>query len=250
NLMGFYIRKGIRFGPLRFNISKSGVGLSFGAKGARIGTGPRGAYTHVGRNGVYYRQKINGTVNHPKPTDSAATKDSFDSSSNPNENSVLDENAELSSKTAVDEINARIAQKTYAPAIFQFTSVTSALFVMSGFLYAIIRMQIYETLNVLGFLLFFVLAGIIFFAGYWISEAIEKHEISERTTLIQFELDEETAREYKALSNAFRELSRTDKLWQILSDTPTWDSKRNAGATSLVKRVPIRVSTGSLPFIE
>jgi hypothetical protein len=57
--MGMYIRKAIRVGPIRFNLSKSGVGISAGVKGLRIGTGPRGNYIHAGRHGLYYRQSLN-----------------------------------------------------------------------------------------------------------------------------------------------------------------------------------------------
>ncbi len=56
--MGFYIRRAFRLGPLRLNVSKSGVGLSAGVRGARVGVGPRGAYIHVGRGGLYYRQNL------------------------------------------------------------------------------------------------------------------------------------------------------------------------------------------------
>ena len=56
--MGFYIRKGIRVGPLRFNLSNSGVGISTGIKGFRISSGPRGNYVNIGRGGLYYRAAI------------------------------------------------------------------------------------------------------------------------------------------------------------------------------------------------
>ena len=56
--MGFYIRKGFNFGPMRVNFSKSGVGLSFGVKGLRIGSGPSGNYVHAGRKGVYYKKAL------------------------------------------------------------------------------------------------------------------------------------------------------------------------------------------------
>ncbi len=56
--MGLYLRKSFRAGPIRFNLSKSGIGVSAGVKGARIGTGPRGAYVHAGRYGLYYRQQL------------------------------------------------------------------------------------------------------------------------------------------------------------------------------------------------
>jgi hypothetical protein len=56
--MGFYIRKAFKAGPFRLNLSKSGLGVSFGVKGARIGSGPRGSYVHAGRYGLYYRQQL------------------------------------------------------------------------------------------------------------------------------------------------------------------------------------------------
>src|SRR5258708_34831833 len=56
--LGFYIRKGFNFGPLRLNLSRSGLGASVGVKGARIGMGPRGTYVHLGRGGLYYRQTL------------------------------------------------------------------------------------------------------------------------------------------------------------------------------------------------
>ena len=59
-MMGFYIRKSVKAGPFRFNLSKSGLGVSAGVPGFRIGTGPRGNYVHMGRNGVYYRASLNG----------------------------------------------------------------------------------------------------------------------------------------------------------------------------------------------
>src|SRR5438105_15780431 len=53
--MGFYLRKSVRVGPLRFNLSGSGIGVSCGIPGLRIGTGPRGNYINAGRGGIYYR---------------------------------------------------------------------------------------------------------------------------------------------------------------------------------------------------
>jgi hypothetical protein len=59
--MGWSFRKSIKFGPMRVNFSKSGIGVSAGVKGARISAGPRGTYLNVGRGGVSYRQKLDGT---------------------------------------------------------------------------------------------------------------------------------------------------------------------------------------------
>ncbi len=45
----------------RINVSKRGVGYSFGVKGFRISSGPRGRYLNAGRGGFRYRQKLNST---------------------------------------------------------------------------------------------------------------------------------------------------------------------------------------------
>lgn len=50
--MGFYVRKGFNFGPLRVNFSRSGIGLSLGVKGLRFSAGPNGNFVHAGRKGV------------------------------------------------------------------------------------------------------------------------------------------------------------------------------------------------------
>lgn len=48
-------------GPVRLNVSKSGLGVSTGVRGARIGMNARGrAYVHGGRNGLYYRKTLSG----------------------------------------------------------------------------------------------------------------------------------------------------------------------------------------------
>src|SRR6266850_2541625 len=71
--MGTYLRKALSFGPLRLNLSRSGLGASFGVKGARIGAGPRGMYVHAGRGGLYYRQflgsgfRSSGGASTPQP---------------------------------------------------------------------------------------------------------------------------------------------------------------------------------------
>ena len=57
--MGWFLRKAFRFGPLRFNLSKSGVGISAGVKGARVGVDARGkGYVAGGRGGLYFRKRL------------------------------------------------------------------------------------------------------------------------------------------------------------------------------------------------
>lgn len=58
--MGFYLKKGFNIGPVRVNLSKSGLGISLGGKGLRLGSGPKGAYVHAGKGGLYYRKNLSG----------------------------------------------------------------------------------------------------------------------------------------------------------------------------------------------
>lgn len=58
--MGFYVRKSVKAGPFRFNLSKSGIGFSAGVPGFRVSTGPRGNHVSIGSHGVYYRTTLGG----------------------------------------------------------------------------------------------------------------------------------------------------------------------------------------------
>jgi Protein of unknown function (DUF4236) len=56
--VGWNFRRSIRFGPLRFNLSKSGVGTSVGLPGFRIGKDAKGRHyqqTSVPGTGIYRR---------------------------------------------------------------------------------------------------------------------------------------------------------------------------------------------------
>lgn len=56
--MSFYLRKSVKAGPFRFNLSKSGVGVSVGVPGFRVGAEPRGNYVRVGNGGIQYRSTL------------------------------------------------------------------------------------------------------------------------------------------------------------------------------------------------
>lgn len=51
--MGIRFRKSMNLAPgVRLNLSKSGLGVSVGRRGARFGVGPRGPYTSFGIPGT------------------------------------------------------------------------------------------------------------------------------------------------------------------------------------------------------
>jgi len=59
--MAWYLRKSVSAGPIRFNLSKSGIGASVGVTGFRIGIRPNGSsYVHAGGHGLYMREELGG----------------------------------------------------------------------------------------------------------------------------------------------------------------------------------------------
>ncbi len=58
--MGFGFRKSKKIAPgIKLNMSKNGLGLSFGVKGCRVSVNSKGTYLNAGANGVCYRKKLN-----------------------------------------------------------------------------------------------------------------------------------------------------------------------------------------------
>ena len=58
--MGFSFRKSKKLAPgIRLNVSKSGLGLSGGVRGARVSANTKGeTYVSGGRAGLYYRKRL------------------------------------------------------------------------------------------------------------------------------------------------------------------------------------------------
>jgi hypothetical protein len=57
--MSVFFRKSVKFGPVRLNFSKSGIGTSFGVKGLRVGVSPKGKkYISGGSHGLYFRENM------------------------------------------------------------------------------------------------------------------------------------------------------------------------------------------------
>jgi hypothetical protein len=137
--MGFYVRKSVRVGPFRFNLSKSGIGTSVGIKGFRLGTGPRGNYVHMGRGGVYSRQALASKPQPRQDSEAIPRKDVL-----PPETSDVDQLQEIESGSALemvdsssakllDEINSKHKKIKLLPAsLILFTGVSLVMILLAG----------------------------------------------------------------------------------------------------------------------
>ena len=217
--MGFYFRKSVNLGGLRFNFSKSGVGVSTGVKGFRIGSGPRGNYIQMGRNGVYYKKtwgnsksranEHNNTQNIKKYNQNNYTPKS--------ENEDLDEYTteeicDSSSIELVEEI-----KNNYSKITLKWFSL---LFVFNIYLF------------ILSFIIFAYL------------------DYKRKNTIIFYDIDEETEARLQQFYDAFDEITKCKRKWYILSKNYNFDSKYNAGASSLVNRKDIIIANNVPKYIK
>jgi len=110
----FYIRKSVKVGPLRVNLSKSGIGVSAGIPGFRVSSGPRGNYVHMGRGGLYYRSALGAGSSAPSPAPSPPPT-SDDSQLIEIESASALQMVDESSAALLEEINAKLKATVWWP---------------------------------------------------------------------------------------------------------------------------------------
>lgn len=233
--MSFYIRKSIKIGPLRFNLSKSGIGVSAGVKGFRLGSGPRGNYVHMGRGGLYYRKTLPSTKKKPKNSTNAQY---LEEASPINEQTQLQkiESAHISqmidssSEDLVKELNNKKKKVNIWPFVIVISIITTF------FVYK-------KTGNAMVAFLCLCASSLITFATVLIDRM-------KKTTVLFFDFEPEIESFYQNLCNVFDKISSTSKKWRIDARGEELDKKRNAGANSIISRNEISVGNGIPPNIK
>lgn len=79
---------------------------------------------------------------------------------------------------------------------------------------------------------------------------IHRKNTEKRTSRLFYELDEAEQQKYATIHEALAHLGKSHRIWRIESSSATSDWKRNAGASSLVRRVPISVVSANPPRVE
>ncbi|MBH9538650.1 DUF4236 domain-containing protein [Novosphingopyxis sp. YJ-S2-01] len=222
--MPFYIRKSVKAGPFRFNLSKSGIGVSTGVKGFRVGTGPRGHYIHAGRGGLYYRASIprNGRKQNfeikpaPKSPAPSFNEQKVEMINVSSVNVLQMEDSRFSN--LLNELNEK-QRSTSIKAVLGWSAAGIA------FLLAI-------TAGAPAFIfgLVLILVGIV--AGTFFDDV-------KRTSVLMYELDHDAAEDYGKMTERFDALAACEGCWHVdsggaVQDIHTW--KRNAGASHLVDK--------------
>lgn len=228
--MPFYLRKSVSVGPFRFNLSKSGIGISAGLTGLRLGKGPRGTYVHAGRGGVYYRKTLSnepgGVLFHPK--DSPALQDAPESATR----DVIDSGSVL---RMVDAKSADVLQElNYRPRSYEaWLTVICTVAIVSG--------------------LFFVtlpwwLSGAVLAAGLVVIVFMQQRSSVNKTVAMLYDLEPEVEQSYARLHEVFDELRRAKGIWHVEARVESVNS--NDHVTQEVHRKHIEITNGLPPFLR
>jgi hypothetical protein len=214
--VGFYIRKSIRMGAVRLNLSKSGVGVSTGVTGFRVGVNGRGTYVHMGRGGLYYRKQLSwkhrpgGAPRSLPPSSPGAIVEPANSGVLFTEN--LAQPLDVHTNNADDS-----ALLTH----FRHHSDWSVLIlVMAG----LALLTSFEStawtigLSAIALLLFLL------------------HVAQAHRGILIYDLDDQAIERYQTFVDSFASFFRSSRMWLYEEQAVTSDWKRNAGATWLIKR--------------
>ena len=237
--MGFYIRKSVRVGPFRFNLSKSGVGVSAGVPGLRVGSGPRGNYIHMGRGGLYYRKTFssNGKVGYPdKPQSKFSEARRVEQLENTHEPLYEIESGDInrmvdsSSKDLVDELNLKRKRIRLWPWLLVVTVVAYGVIIQRG-LGASVGYDILAAGLVLVFVAFY-------------------RDIVGKTTVMIYDIDQDFTEVLEQLQAAFNAMRRCRASWHLEAEGSVNDRKYHAGASKLVRRKSITLTLSNPPFVK
>ncbi len=232
--MGFYIRKSIRLGPVRLNLSKSGIGTSIGIKGFRIGSGPRGNYIHAGRNGFYYRTSLpsSKSISRSAPALQQEPITSLlpipDATHGPFQNiesgDVL-QMVDASSESLLEELNQKQKLIRFWPFIAALTTAAALL-------------------GNSDFLPWTAIAGII------VTIAVYYYDEQRKSVVMFYDFEPEQEAIFQKLHNAFQLMANCRGIWHTEAQASIKDRKYHAGANALVKRNLIRLAFGQPSFVK
>ncbi|NET71395.1 MAG: DUF4236 domain-containing protein [Sphaerospermopsis sp. SIO1G2] len=230
--MGIYLRKSVSVGSFRFNLSKSGVGLSAGVKGFRVGTGPRGNYVHMGRGGIYYRKTLPSATKQNQPHPKEAMHESMQGPlpKGPThgpmqeiESGCVTEMVDSNSAELLEEINSKHKKTRYWPFVL-----------CAGLIFSFLSAS-----PVIGLLITGVLALI---ARYY--------DQFRKTVVLLYELEPDAEQRYEKLIEAMDCMASCNKLWHIESEGQVYDRKYHGGASGIIDRKPTVIGKTAPQFLK
>lgn len=226
--MGFYVRKSLKAGPFRFNLSSSGLGVSVGMPGFRVGTGPRGNYVRMGRAGVFYQATLGGPNTGARPIPAYARPiQPLPAALRPSPvvmedvtGSTAIELAPTGSGDLVEQLNAASARTTWG------WWAVAATFVLG------------LPLMPYGLILWAVLAPLCI----W----LVLNDKARKTVVLFYDVRDEHYAWFDSLTTTWGWFTGSQRTWRELQEgavTTTHQFKTNSGASHVIKRVAAAATT-------
>jgi len=236
--MAWYLRKSVKMGPVRFNLSKSGIGTSVGVKGFRVGVRPNGkSYIHAGRYGLYYRQEFNTkkATSKNKPEIIQEIQETENFQSHPDAIRYESVSSQKLSPKSREELIS-ILNKSYTEFRLDY---------LCGILFIILSILLLNKNDLLGIIS--IIIGIIttIYVAFW--------ESKRRTVTITYDFEDEKANSFKQLITAFNFLATNEKVWALIDSRNiqnSHESKLNAGASNVISRSDVEIGEGKPPWVN
>ena len=237
--MGFRYRKSINLGGgFRINLSKSGIGYSWGTKGYRVTRTARGTtrrtYSIPGTGLSYTQESGRGTNNRrSNPTRSRQNNPSLRQRENDYRQQPINSGYEPAREIASGNIE-------------QFQSAEATNIVSS--IHRTIALDFWGTILIIGILLmvFNPLFVVLPVAG--VTMKILAHTVA--VVDLEYSFDAEAEEEHNRRMDAWTILAEGDKEWQITSEQFNSNTKAHAGANRSINRIPCTIKKGRPFYIK
>lgn len=218
--MGFRFRKSFNMGGFRINISKSGIGYSYGVKGVRFTKTAKGTSRttlSIPGTGLSYVSESGKKNNTSKRVENSVEKS--------NSIDVYDSNAlySVEFQDLIDNLNKvkKVSKMSNILIWSLILCVVNPLFIITGVIGIGLNIYIRKVLAV----------------------------------SMEYEFDTESQKQYADLCSLWMNLNNSKKLWHIISEKSA-RAKTNAGAGRLVKRLEVKaikklpnyISSNVVPF--
>lgn len=228
--MGFYIRKTVSVGPFRFNLSKSGVGVSVGVRGLRLGMGPQGSYVAMGKGGLYYKSSLGGrrTASRRAAPAREAPKPKVEPQPQTDSRMAIEGGNVLQMSPMVgpdvdEQINEATGSMKWWPIMLAITLVGSLL----------IWIQLKSD----------AIAIALLTLGCVLTAFIAYKDFLRGKVVLMYDLSDEQATQYQRLVDAFDQL-RAQRIWNVGAFTDAEGKGHAVGENRSVERQPVEFTHG------
>jgi hypothetical protein len=225
--MSFYLRTSIGVGPLRVSMSRSGLGASVGIPGFRLGAGSRGTYISLGGGLASYRATIRSPRGYSGVRTTPVARPSHPMSGVPSPSDVV--LSDISGATTLE-----MTEVDSSDLVTQLNDAArSTLFWPWCLAFAIALM---------------FLSPLLFLIGAPLTLWVFWKDRVRRTVVAFYDVHgAEEALWFQRLVDSFEQARGVQRAWHVVASGPvstTYQHKVNAGASSLVKRLPLTRSLG------